>query len=140
MNSTTSLLAAQQSAHNDIEAHTLLTPEAQLFQAKLQGVFNSYFNQPNVKVADIAKAFHKSESELQRKCKEHTGESVAALLQKYRYQQACKLLMQHSPQLSIEQVAEQSGFGTVRTMQRTFNLLSGQSPQQYRQQHESQAV
>ena len=134
------VLAANYGTADNPEIDKLQTREAQIFNAKLQGVFSSCFNQPNVKVADVAKAFYKSESELQRKCKGHTGESVAALLQKYRYQQACKLLTQHDPQLSIEQVAEQSGFGTVRTMQRTFNLLSGQSPQQYRQQQESRVI
>ncbi|CAM5217510.1 ATP-binding protein [Alishewanella longhuensis] len=137
-NSTEQLVAdsALVSAKNKANAVRVPTPDADIFTAKLQGVFSSCYNQPNVKVADIAKAFYKSESELQRKCKDYTGESVAALLQKYRYQQACKLLSQHSPQFSIEQVAEQSGFGTVRTMQRTFNQLSGQSPLQFRQQHE----
>ncbi|MDP5137339.1 ATP-binding protein [Rheinheimera baltica] len=108
---------------------------ARLFSAKLQGVLSSCFMQPELKVADIARAFYKSESELQRKCRSFTGMSVSAVLQQYRYQQVCKLLLQSSPRLSIEQIAEQCGFGSARSLQRVFKQLYGNSPQHYRQQH-----
>ena len=59
-----------------------------------------------------------------------TGEPPASFVQRIRVEKARQLL--ENSMLSIEQVAEESGFGTTETMRRRFLNALGTSPSEYK--------
>lgn len=101
------------------------------FQAKLQGIFAVLYQNPDTQVQDIAEAFGKSASALQKIARQYSACSLKESLRDYRLQKA-KELLQHSGALPIEQIAEQCGFGSTRSLQRDFKACFKLTPQQYR--------
>lgn len=101
------------------------------FQAKLQGIFAVLYQNPDTQVQDIAEAFGKSASALQKIARQYSAASLKESLRDYRLQKA-KELLQHSSAVPIEQIAEQCGFGSTRSLQRDFKACFQLTPQQYR--------
>jgi signal transduction histidine kinase/ligand-binding sensor domain-containing protein/DNA-binding NarL/FixJ family response regulator len=106
--------------------------EAERFQAKLIGIFEHLYKDPDVQVQDIAAAFGKSSSVLQKLAKEYLTHSLKESLRDFRLQQAAQLLEQRS-EYSIDLIAEQCGFGSTRSLQRDFKEHFQLTPQQYRE-------
>ncbi|RVU35620.1 hybrid sensor histidine kinase/response regulator [Rheinheimera riviphila] len=106
--------------------------EAERFQAKIQGIFEHVYQDPEVQVQDIAAAFGKSASVLQKLAKQYLTQSLKESLRDFRLQQAERLLDQHS-ECSIDLIAEQCGFGSTRSLQRDFKEHFQLTPQQYRE-------
>jgi len=106
--------------------------EAERFQAKLLGIFEHLYKDPEVQVQDIAAAFGKSASVLQKLAKQHLTQSLKESLRDFRLQQAERLLEQYS-ECSIDLIAEQCGFGSTRSLQRDFKEHFQLTPQQYRE-------
>ncbi len=106
--------------------------EAECLNAKLQGIFQHIYSSPNARVEDIAAAFGKSRSVLQGMVKQHLATDLKESLRAYRFQQMLSLLQQKTNTCSIEQIAEQCGFGSMRSVQHYFKKRLNMSPQQYR--------
>jgi transcriptional regulator GlxA family with amidase domain len=81
-------------------------------------------------VAELADAAHVSQRHLSRLFAEHAGTTVLEYQQSLRVALARRLLV-HSA-LSIERVAEQSGFASVRDFRRVWRRYHASSPRQFR--------
>lgn len=106
--------------------------EAERFQAKIQGIFTHLHKDPEVQVQDIAAAFGKSSSVLQKLAKQYLSQSLKESLRDFRLQQAARLL-EHRSECPIDLIAEQCGFGSTRSLQRDFKEHFQLTPQQYRE-------
>jgi transcriptional regulator GlxA family with amidase domain len=81
-------------------------------------------------LADLAKIAHMSTRNLTRAFLKATGISIAAYRQRLRLEHAKTLLA--NPQLSIENVAERSGFTDARQLRRLWRGAYGMSPRESR--------
>jgi transcriptional regulator GlxA family with amidase domain len=81
-------------------------------------------------VADLARAAHVSPRHLSRLFAEHAGITVLAYQQSLRVACAQRLLSQS--ELTIEHVAEQSGFASVRDFRRVWRRYHAVSPSEFR--------
>ena len=77
-------------------------------------------------LADLANTAHVSARHLARLFAEHAGTSVVAYHQRLRIARARELLA--DPRISIEQVAELSGFASARDFRRVWQRYEGGSP------------
>jgi transcriptional regulator GlxA family with amidase domain len=77
-------------------------------------------------VADLSEAAHVSPRHLSRLFAEHAGVTVLAYQQKLRIARAQQLLQR--PDLTIERVAEQSGFASARDFRRAWQRYHDTPP------------
>ncbi len=80
----------------------------------------------------LAQAMNVSESRLRTLFKQTAGIPMGSYIKNYRLTRAMALLRKTN--LSIADVAEQSGFGSLPAFSRAFKKQTGQSPYNYRQQ------
>lgn len=81
-------------------------------------------------VSELAQQFGMSERSLARHIRAKTGQSTLALLQSVRLNRARMLL--ESSRLSVEQVAEQVGYGDATALWRLMRRVAGVTPRQLR--------
>jgi AraC-like DNA-binding protein len=79
----------------------------------------------------LAQAMNMSESRLRTLFRQTAGVPLGSYIQNYRLTRAMALL--RNTTLSIADVAEQSGFGSLPAFSRTFKVATGQAPWNYRQ-------
>lgn len=78
---------------------------------------------------DLSARFYISKYYLAHTFKEVTGLSVIAFLNATRVQRACALLTER--EMSISQIAEVVGFGTVARLTEAFKRVEGMTPREY---------
>lgn len=83
-----------------------------------------------ITVEELAAAFNYSPKYLGRLFKAKTGHTVKEYCNRLKIRQAEKMLTKTD--LSIDQIATQTGFHSVTYFDRVFRSITGQSPQQYR--------
>lgn len=88
-----------------------------------------------VTLQDVADHVHLHPNYLCALFREQTGKTVFEYLDRYRIRRAARLLSSSS--LSVTQIAESCGFGSVSFFSRKFRSLIGMSPIQYRKQYAS---
>ena len=94
-------------------------------------IYKNYMD--NITLTDIAKAGHISRGECCRIFKRVQQISPIAFLTKYRIEQSCKLLTYTD--LSITEVAQQTGFGTSSYFTERFKAELGTTPLKFRKQY-----
>jgi AraC family transcriptional activator FtrA len=83
-------------------------------------------------IAELASEAGMSRRTFLRRFQESTGTSPGEWMLGIRLQNACRLL--ENPTLSIEHVAEQSGFGSAETLRHHFRRRLGTTPSEFRRQ------
>ncbi len=81
-------------------------------------------------LADLAEILHYDASTLSREIKNKTGKNYTALIQDKRLSQACFMLK--NTDLTIEEIAEKTGYENVSFFFRLFKSRFGISPREYR--------
>ncbi|MBI5255932.1 MAG: helix-turn-helix domain-containing protein [Burkholderiales bacterium] len=81
-------------------------------------------------IAELARGFGMSERTLARHIRARTGQSTGALVQSVRLNRARMLL--ESSRLSVEQVAEQVGYGDATALWRLMRRVAGVTPRRLR--------
>lgn len=84
----------------------------------------------NITMEQLSEQFHISKSGLTQKFRDLTGDSPKHYLMLYRLAVAKSLL--YSTELSVNEVADQTGFGDVNNFIRYFRNDTGVTPLQYR--------
>ena len=90
----------------------------------------------SLRMPDLAKQFHMSESHFSRVFRRATGNSFTDFLIRVRITRACQLLMQSDE--SISAICYDVGFNNVANFNRRFFNVKGMTPSEYREQTRSQ--
>jgi AraC-like DNA-binding protein/CheY-like chemotaxis protein len=84
---------------------------------------------PQLSVESIADVFHISRSQVYRKIKALTGQTVVEFIRTIRLKNALKLMEEKKGNLS--EIADQSGFNSLSYFTRTFKDQYGKAPSEY---------
>lgn len=93
----------------------------------------SNFTDPNLCVASLSQKFNLSESYFSQFFKEQTGENFSHYLENLRIKHASSLLLDE--RLSVDEIAQQSGYNNASTFRRAFKRIMFVSPTEYIQLH-----
>lgn len=85
-----------------------------------------------IRIADLSKKLHMSESSAYRLFEKHYGVSFSEHLKQFRIGKACELLASSS--LPIALVAEKTGFANLSNFNRLFKTVKAMTPTQFRHQ------
>ncbi|MCZ8518300.1 MULTISPECIES: helix-turn-helix transcriptional regulator [Paenibacillus] len=88
-----------------------------------------------IHLQEVADHVHLSRSYFSILFKKHTGSSFIDYIHELRITEAKRLLLQN--EYKIYEVAEESGFNDVKYFSRLFKKMTGQTPQEYREQQPS---
>lgn len=101
------------------------------FSAEIVRYVDANFTRPELYLKSVTEHFNLSEKALQLAVRDATGMSFAEYLETRRLEMACRLLLQTD--LSVAEVAEQSGFALYNTFYKSFKRHFDCSPNEYRQ-------
>lgn len=101
------------------------------FSAEIVRYVDANFTRPELYLKSVTEHFNLSEKALQLAVRDATGMSFAEYLETRRLEMACRLLLQ--TELSVAEVAEQSGFALYNTFYKSFKRHFDCSPNEYRQ-------
>lgn len=90
------------------------------------------FTDPNLTIDKFAKKIHVSSRKLSLVINEITGESFLQLLNKYRIDEAKKMLLSAEDDLTIEDIYLRTGFNSRSTFNRVFKSYTGSTPIEYK--------
>lgn len=88
------------------------------------------FDDQNITLSSLATTFGKSESYISHIYKKYCGKNFYALLEGLRMERARELLQ--NSELSIQDVAEKSGYSSMHSFRRVFKKVFGVSPSSFR--------
>ena len=89
------------------------------------------YQNPALDRKELAKALQINERTLANALREENDQTVLEYITMYRLENARHLLSLKNP-VTLKEIAEQCGFGTLRTFQRSFRDRYGMPPSQYR--------
>lgn len=101
------------------------------FSAEIVRYVDANFTRPELYLKSVTEHFNLSEKALQLAVRDATDMSFAEYLETRRLEMACRLLLQTD--LSVAEVAEQSGFALYNTFYKSFKRHFDCSPNEYRQ-------
>ncbi|MCD4761058.1 helix-turn-helix domain-containing protein [bacterium] len=97
---------------------------------QIQEYLEQQYSNPDLTVVDVASKFNLSASYFPQFFKEHLGISFSLWLERLRIDNACKILSE-SNNKTIEGIAEEVGYRSVRTFRRAFKRNQGVSPKEH---------
>ena len=121
------LLLAEET-HQTIRNRAGASRTHELFQIVSQYIYSS-LEQP-IQIRDVAEYANISESHLRNVFTQKFGINIGTYIRRSKLIRACRLL--ETTEMSIAEVAQACGFGSVYAFSRTFRQNIGQSPNQYR--------
>ena len=89
------------------------------------------FKQPDLRVTDIATRLATNRTYISAIIKSLSGDSFSNLINSYRIRYAQKLMTEH-PEMSITEIAAESGFSSRSAFYRNFKDITGQSPAEWK--------
>ncbi|MDA3815758.1 MAG: helix-turn-helix domain-containing protein [Prolixibacteraceae bacterium] len=90
-----------------------------------------YYLKPDLTLTEISKLAGTNRSYTSQAINTHGKSNFSTFVNKYRIEEA-KTIMREKPGIKLEQVAFESGFGSVLSMQRAFTRQTGLSPGKWR--------
>ena len=105
---------------------------ASLVGQRILAYVRQAYRQP-LGLEDTASRFHMGTTTFCGLIKEITGSTFADLLTRLRLDESCRLLRETDER--VQDIAEQSGFGSQQNMLRAFRKLLGTTPMKYRSLH-----
>ncbi len=91
------------------------------------------FKQPDLRVTDIAARLATNRTYISAIIKSLSGESFSNLINGYRVRYAQKLMKEH-PEMSVTQIATESGFSSRSAFYRNFKNVTGLNPADWKRQ------
>ena len=90
------------------------------------------YTNPNLKIDQFAKKIHASPRKLSIVINEVTGENFINFLNKYRVEEAKKLLLRNRSAKNLEEIYLQCGFNSRSTFFRAFKSVTGLTPIEFK--------
>ncbi|MFA0413882.1 helix-turn-helix transcriptional regulator [Vibrio renipiscarius] len=87
----------------------------------------------SIKISDLCRHLHISESSAYRLFERHFLESFSEHLKRFRIGKACEMLL--NSELSVALIAEQSGFQNLSNFNRQFKTVKNMTPSDFRAQY-----
>jgi len=100
------------------------------FLLKIKNVLEQHLSDPNFEIEVLCKALGMSHSQIFRKVKALTGNSISRFVRTIRLHKAQELL--RNSNLNISEIAYEVGFTSLSYFSRTFQAEFGQSPSEFR--------
>lgn len=98
---------------------------------RIKEYINAHFSDSSLSITLVGEYFGVDAKQLSRQYSNLTGERMIDTINKRRIE-AAKDFLKADEVLSVESIAERSGFGTVRNFMRVFKKLEGITPSQFR--------
>ena len=114
---------------NNLAANEPLRPKAE----RIKDYIDTNYTSPGLSLSSIAEKFQISEGYVTRLMKKQYNMKVSQYVNEMRIERV-KFLMKDAS-LNINDIAEQSGFYSYRTMIRSFKQAEGITPTEYRKQN-----
>lgn len=89
------------------------------------------YRDPNISVTSIADYFEVPAVEMSKVFRKTAGMKIPAVISQVRLEKAKEMLL--TDQYNINEIAEETGFGTMRTFLRTYKQIEGMTPSQWRE-------
>jgi LacI family transcriptional regulator len=89
-----------------------------------------------LQAGDVLDYMGMSRSTLQERMKQYTGRTIHREIQRVRMSRAKELLAMSD--MTIKQIARESGFGSVQYLTRVFRAMTGETPAGYRNRRQAQ--
>ncbi|MEO0725487.1 MAG: two-component regulator propeller domain-containing protein [Bacteroidota bacterium] len=109
----------------------------QEFMSRIQKVIDQHLQQSTFEVDDLAREMGMSESQVRRKLNALTGLPPVRFIRSVRVQRAQVLL--RSSELSVAEIAYETGFSDPKYFSRIFSRATGYSPSDFRKKQASDA-
>lgn len=121
-----------------ISSFTSIKKYSELEGRRMSSIFEYTMNHYREKITldDIAKVAAMTPNAFCKYFKKRTRKTYITFLNELRIEESCKLLLQN-PELSIAEIAEQSGFQNLSNFNRKFKALQIVSPLQFKQGHKA---
>ena len=112
---------------------TDVIPAAPLLKEQLSKIIEEeeLFKQPDLRVTDIAARLATNRTYVSAIIKSLSGDSFSTLVNGYRVRHAQKLMQEH-PEMSVTEIAEESGFSSRSAFYRNFKDITGLSPAEWK--------
>lgn len=101
-------------------------------EASIKAYIAEHYRQ-NIRLQDIAEAFHFSPSYFTQVFKKHFGITLTEYITQFRVEKSLQLLSKYN--LSVELVAAEVGFSSYSYFCTTFKKMVGMTPKEYRKAH-----
>ena len=101
---------------------------------QIEEYMSEHYEDCNLTIATLAEHFQRNAVQMSKIYKEKTGTKILTRLAEIRCEQAKKLLIE--TQLNVTQIAERTGFGSLRTFLRVFKQITGFTPSSYREEYQ----
>ena len=88
------------------------------------------YRQPDLRLADVARALQVPDRNLSKCIKELMGCSFLQLVSKYRVEYVQQMLTEH-PDLKMMTVSQEAGFASEVSFFRTFKAVTGMTPKEW---------
>lgn len=89
------------------------------------------YRDSNISVTSIADYFEVPAVEMSKMFRKTVGKKIPAVISQVRLEKAKELLL--TGQYNMNEIAEETGFGTMRTFLRTYKQAEGMTPSQWRE-------
>ena len=99
------------------------------YKEKIEKIITENYDNPNLRLEDIAQQLNISPSTLQRYCKKYTGTTANKLVHNYRLQLAEMMILKSN--LSIGEIAFCTGFSSLQYFSKCFKKAYGKYPSSY---------
>ncbi|WP_438685317.1 helix-turn-helix domain-containing protein [Segniliparus sp.] len=103
---------------------------------QIERYVREHFTDPNLGATTIAAALRISPRLVYQLFQNH-AETLTEVIQRYRVEYAKYLLTTGPASLTLDQIAEQSGFGSTRTFTRAFQRTTGNTPRRHARAQQS---
>lgn len=108
----------------------LIAPEVPPFVQRLKSIIEAHYQDHKFDISEISHLLHLCPMQVYRKTKEYSGMTPGKFLLNYRFFKALHLLI--DTELSIGEIAWETGFNSHSSFTRAFQRVFKKSPKQFR--------
>lgn len=94
----------------------------------------------NLTVTSLALELNTNERYISKAINRHSQSNFTSLINKYRINEACSLLLNNDSRYKVSEIARRVGYGDPSTFYRHFKEITGLTPAQYTEMHDEETA